>query len=157
MLHNVTTVKRVETLARSISSKVLRASISGKVEKIELSTHSNSQCGGNSAYIELVQDSTSCKTKDAGEFDKGTTLEWTASTLDTCVGKDFDVLNDEINFKTMSNDFNNYCPKTLTITMSNGYEYKKEGMIEVDNGKNNQFRSAKRTLSKYIKQFNESF
>ena len=103
-------------------------SISGKVEKIELSTHSNSQCGGNSAYIELVQDSTSCKTKDAGEFDKGTTLEWTASTLDTCVGKDFDVLNDEIKFKTMSNDGNDYCPKTLTITMNNGDEYKKEGM-----------------------------
>ena len=87
----------------------------------------------------------------------GSTLVWTASTLYTCQGKEFDVLNDVIGFKTMSNDSNDYCPKTLTITMSNGYEYKKEGMIEVDNGKNNQFRSAKRTLSKYIKQFNESF
>ena len=120
-------------------------SISGKVEKIELSTHSNSQCGGNSAYIELVQDSTSCKTKDAGAFNKGTLLVWTTSMLDTCLGKEFDVLNDEINFKTMSNDGDDYCPKTLTITMSNGYAYKKDGIRDwVDNGKNNHLQSAKR-------------
>ena len=111
-----------------------------------MSTHSNSQCGGNSAYVELVQDSTSCKTKDKGEFDKGTTLVWTTSSLETCVGKEFDVLNDEIKFKTMSNDGNDYCPKTLTITMNNGYAYKKEGIIDwVDDGKNNHLRSAKRT------------
>ena len=127
------------------------------MERVELTIHKSSSCGGNSAYIELLQDSTSCQTEDKGEFDKGSTLVWTASTLYTCQGKEFDVLNDVIGFKTMSNDSNDYCPKTLTITMSNGYEYKKEGMIEVDNGKNNQFRSAKRTLSKYIKQFNESF
>ena len=132
-------------------------SISGKVERVELTIHNSSSCSGNSAYIELLQDSTSCQTEDKGEFDKGSTLVWTASTLYTCQGKEFDVLNDVIGFKTMSNDSNDYCPKTLKITMSNGYEYKKEGMIEVDNGKNNQFRSAKRTLSKYIKQFNESF
>ena len=115
-----------------------------------MTTHSTTNCGGNSAYVELVQDSISCKTKDKGEFDKGTTLVWTASTLDTCLGKEFDVLNDEINFKTMSNDGNDYCPKTLTITMNNGYAYKKEGIIDwVDNGKNNHLRSAKRTSSKY--------
>ena len=76
------------------------------MEKIELSTHSNSQCGGTSAYVELVQDSTSCKTKDKGEFDKGTTLVWTASTLDTCLGKEFDVLNDEIRFETVPSVIN---------------------------------------------------
>ena len=138
-----------------IFTKVLQtlkfSSISGKVEKIELTTHSNSGCGGNSAYIELVQDSTSCKTKDKGEFDKGTTLEWTDSFLETCLGKEFDVLNDEINFKTMSNDGNDYCPLTLTITMSNGYAYQKSGIQDwVDNGKNNHLQSAKRTLSKYL-------
>ena len=127
------------------------SSISGKVEKIELTTHSNSGCGGNSAYIELVQDSTSCKTKDKGEFDKGTTLEWTDSFLETCLGKEFDVLNDEINFKTMSNDGNDYCPKTLTITMSNGYAYQKAGIKDwVDNGKNNHLQSAKRTSGKVL-------
>ena len=125
-------------------------SVSGKVEKIELTIHNTNQCGGNSAYVELVQDSISCKTKDKGEFDKGTTLVWTASSLDTCLEKEFDVSNDEIRFRTMSNDGNDYCPKTLTITMSNGYVFKKEGMIDwVDNGKNNHFRSAKRTASKY--------
>ena len=108
-------------------------------------------CGGNSAYVELVQDSTSCKTKDKGEFDKGTTLVWTASALETCLGKEFDVLNDEINFKTMSNDGNDYCPKTLTVTMNNGYAYKKEGIIDwVDNGKNNHLQSAKRTSGKAL-------
>ena len=116
-----------------------------------MTTHSNSGCGGNSAYIELVQESISCKTKDKGEFDKGTTLVWTASTLDTCLGKEFDVLNDEINFKTMSNDGNDYCPLTLTITMSNGYAYQKSGIQDwVDNGKNNHLQSAKRTSGKIL-------
>merc|ERR1719464_1781325 len=113
-------------------------SASGKVEKVEMSIHKASQCGGNSAYIELLQNSTSCQTRDIGKFDKGSTLVWTASTLDTCLGKEFDILNDEINFKTMSNDGNDYCPKTVTITISNGFEYKKEGIVDwVDNGKNN--------------------
>ena len=121
-------------------------SVSGKVEKVEMSIHKASQCGGNSAYIELLQNSTSCQTKDIGKFGKGSTLVWTASTLDTCLGKEFDVLNDEINFKTMSNDGNDYCPKTVTITISNGFEYKKEGIVDwVDNGKNNHLQSAKRT------------
>ena len=124
-------------------------SISGNLEKIELSTHDTSQCGGNSAFIELLQDSISCKTKDTGEFFSGATLVWTASTLNTCWAQEFDVFNDEINFKTMSNDGNDYCPKTLTITMKDGYEYRKEGITDwVDNGKNNHLQSAKRTSSK---------
>ena len=119
------------------------------MEKIELTIHSNIQCGGNSAYIELVQDTISCKTKDIGEFDKGTTLVWTASTLDTCLGKEFDVLSDEIKFKTMSNDGDDYCPKTLTITMSTYDAYQKEGIIDwVDNGKNNHLQLAKRIPKK---------
>ena len=124
--------------------------VSGKVEKIELTIHSSSQCGGNSAYVALAQNPIVCITKDKGEFAKGTTLVWTSSSLGTCLEKEFDVSNDEISFSTMSNDGNDYCPKTLTITMSNGYVFKKEGMIDwVDNGKNNHFRSAKRTASKY--------
>ena len=96
------------------------------MEKVELSIHDSSSCGGNSAYIELLQDSISCKTKDNGVFVKGDVLVWKDSTLGTCFGKEFDVLNDEIRFETKSNDL--YCPKTLTITMNNGDEYKKEGM-----------------------------
>ena len=98
----------------------------GNVQKVELSIHDSSSCGGNSAYIELLQDSISCKTKDNGVFVKGDVLVWKYSTLGTCLGKEFDVLNDEIRFETKSNDL--YCPKTLTITMNNGVEYKKEGM-----------------------------
>ena len=121
----------------------------GNVQKVELSIHDSSSCGGNSAYIELLQDSISCKTKDNGAFVKGDVLVWKYSTLGTCLGKEFDVLNDEIKFKTMSNDGNDYCPKTLTITMNNGYAYKKEGIIDwVDNGKNNHLQSAKRTSGK---------
>ena len=116
-----------------------------------MSTHDTSQCGGNSAFIELLQDSISCKTKDIGEFGSGTTLVWAASNLDTCCEQEFDVFNDEINFKTMSNDGNDYCPKTLTITMNNGYAYKKEGIIDwVDNGKNNHLQSAKRTSGNFM-------
>ena len=98
----------------------------GNVQKVELSIHNSSSCGGNSACIELLQDSISCKTKDKGVFAKGDVLVWKYSTLGTCLGKEFDVLNDEIRFETKSNDL--YCPKTLTITMNNGDEYKKEGM-----------------------------
>ena len=120
------------------------------MERVELSIHKTTNCGGYSAYIELLQNSTSCQTKDIGEFYKGSTLVWTDSTLGTCLGKKFDFLNVEMNFKTLSNDGDDYCPKTLTITMSNGYEYKKEGMNDwVDNGKNNHLQSA--ILSKYIK------
>ena len=96
------------------------------MEKVELSIQDSSSCGGNSAYIELLQDSISCKTKDNGVFVKGDVLVWKDSTLGTCLGKEFDVLNDEIRFETKSYDL--YCPKTLTITMNNGDEYKKEGM-----------------------------
>ena len=96
------------------------------MEKVELSIQDSSSCGGNSAYIELLQDSISCKTKDNGVFVKGDVLVWKDSTLGTCLGKEFDVLNDEIRFETKSYDL--YCPKTLTITMNNGNEYKKEGM-----------------------------
>ena len=96
------------------------------MEKVELSIQDSSSCGGNSAYIELLQDSISCKTKDNGVFVKGDVLVWKDSTLGTCLGKEFDVLNDEIRFETKSYDL--YCPKTLTITMNNGDKYKKEGM-----------------------------
>ena len=142
--------KRACTLIKEV--RVLKLTwISGNLEKITLSTHDTSQCGGNSAFIELLQDSISCKTKDIGEFGSGTTLVWAASNLDTCCEQEFDVFNDEINFKTMSNDGNDYCPKTLTITMNNGYAYKKEGIIDwVDNGKNNHLQSAKRTSGKVL-------
>ena len=117
----------------------------GNVQKVELSIHNSSSCGGNSAYIELLQDSISCKTKDNGVFVKGDVLVWKDSTLGTCLGKEFDVLNDEIRFETKSNDL--YCPKTLTITISNDYalsyyKYQKEGIIDlVDNEKNNHLQS----------------
>ena len=107
-------------------------------------------CGGNSAYIELGQDSISCRTEDIGEFEHGTTLVWNASTLYTCLGKEFDVLIDTIRFKTMSNDGNDYCPKTLTITMSNDYAYQKEGMTDRVDNENILWQSAKRTSGKVL-------
>ena len=121
----------------------------GNVQKVELSIHNSSSCGGNNAYIELLQDSISCKTKDKGVFVKEDVLVWKDSTLGTCLGKEFDVLNDEIRFETKSYDL--YCPKTLTITMNNGYAYKKDGIRDwVDNGKNNHLQSAKRTSGKIL-------
>ena len=120
------------------------------MEKVELSIHSSSSCGGNSAYIELLQDSTSCKTQDKGVFDQGDVLVWQDSTLGTCLGKQFDVLNDEIHFETKSNDL--YCPKTLTITMNSGDEYKKEGMninswMDNRRGQKNQLKQIAKIIS----------
>ena len=124
------------------------------MEKIELTINSDSAsnlaCGGNSAYIELKQDPISCKTKDIGEFEHGTTLVWNASTLYTCLGKEFDVLIDTIRFKTMSNDGDDYCPKTLTITMSNYYAYQKEGMNHRVDNENTDWQFAERTSGKVL-------
>ena len=83
-------------------------------------------------------------------FDQGDVLVWQDSTLGTCLGKQFDVLNDEIHFETKSNDL--YCPKTLTITMNSGDEYKKEGMTInswMDNrrGQKNQLKQIAKIIS----------
>ena len=124
------------------------------MEKIELTIHSKSisyvACGGNSAYVELVQDQISCKTKVLGAFEQGTTLAWNASTLDTCLGKEFDVLKYEIQFITMSKDGDDYCPKTLKITMSNDYAYQKEGMTHRVDNENTHWQSARRTSGKVL-------
>ena len=109
---------------------------------------SNLACGGNGAYIELGQDSISCRTEDIGEFEHGSTLVWNASTLYTCLGKEFDVLKYYIKFKTMSKDRNDYCPKNLTITMSNGITYQKEGMTDRVDNENTHWQFAKRTSGK---------
>ena len=73
-------------------------------------------------------------------------LVWQDSSLNTCLGKEFNVLKQKINFKTGSNDGDDYWPDDLTITMENDEKYEKKGMSGwVDNYKNNHFRIALKT------------
>jgi len=123
--------------------------VSGKVEKIEMTIDDSGRSGGDSAYIKLLQDSVTCQTEATAGFSKGATLVWKGSALDTCSGKEFDLLNDKINFATMSNHGDDYYPTTLKITMNydgKDVEYEAKNIGEwVDNGKNNHFRIATRT------------
>jgi len=123
--------------------------VSGKVEKIEMTIDNSINSGGNSAYIKLLQDDVACQTEATTGFSKGSTLVWRGSTLDTCQGKEFDLLKDKINFATMSNHGDDYWPTTLKITMNydgKDVEYEAKNIGEwVDNGKNNYFRIATRT------------
>ena len=52
--------------------------------------------------------------------------------MGSCAGKLFDVQLDELNFKLRSTDVDDFCPKTLVITLydnvGNIYRYKAHGM-----------------------------
>ena len=122
-----------------------------------MTIHDSGRSGGDSAYIKLLQDDVACQTEATTGFSKGSTLVWRGSTLDTCLGKEFDLLKDKINFATMSNHGDDYWPTTLKITMNYDgkdveYEAKDIGSW-VDDGKNNHFRTAERTSSTYLHKY----
>ena len=80
------------------------------------------------------------------DFKKGTVLTWTGTQLGSCATEEFDVKNDLIQFKVRSTDGDDFCPKTLTITTDDGYEYKSGEMNDwVDKEKGDHLRPANRT------------
>ncbi len=79
-------------------------------------------------------------------FKKGTTITWTGSELGSCTAEEFDIHDNLIEFRVKSTSQDDFCPKTLTITMNNGYQYKSDEMDDwVDKGKGDHLRSSKRT------------
>ena len=127
------------------------------ISKIELNQHSSIGCSGTNVYIELLQDhngeikdKTECGTSHINNFNKGITLSWTGSELGSCATEEFDVLNDLIHFKVRSTNGDDFCPKVLTITTVDGYQYKSEKMEDwVDKSKGYNLRPAKRTSGTY--------
>lgn len=102
------------------------------MERVELKQAPGNGCTGVGGhfFIELSQDQISCKIEHNRLFLNWFTLSWTGSDLGTCHGKDFNVGKKIITFKmTAASSF--FCPGSLTITMDNGYSYKKTGMTSI--------------------------
>ena len=96
---------------------------------MELWLHNNLNCGGENVYVEIRQGNISCVTGNKVDFDRGTLLSWTGSALNgTCLGKYFNVDQEHLDFKIRSTSGDDFCPKSLTISMDNGYSYERTGM-----------------------------
>ena len=116
---------------------------SEKLQSLALSIHSGEDCGGYSAYIEIILNGTfTCKTKISDVFSAGSTLEWHGSELGSCKENEFDQNSKSIKFmaKTSHSDIfqnDDFCPKKLTIKMSSASEFESDTMTEwVDKFKN---------------------
>ena len=122
-----------------------------------MSLHGDNWCGGYNVYIELIQNSKSCTTGHHGDFNKGDIISWTGSKLGSCLKKEFDIENDQIDFKVRSTHGNDFCPKILEISMNNTVKgikrevvYKSSGVMDdwVDKNKGGHQRSTKRITGK---------
>ena len=105
--------------------------------------HSGEDCGGYSAYIEIILNGTvTCKTKISDVFSAGSILEWNGSELGSCKENEFDQNSESIKFmaKTSHSDIfqnDDFCPKKLMIKMSSDRKFESENMTEwVDKFKN---------------------
>ena len=111
------------------------------MERVELWLHNDLNCGGENVYVEIRQGNISCVTGNKVDFDRGTLLSWTGSALNgTCLGKYFNVEQEHLDFKIRSTSGDDFCPKSLTITMDNGYSYERTGLndwVDKDKGEHN--------------------
>jgi len=121
----------------------------GKVKELKLviDFFTFHTCGGKGAYLELLEGQTSCTTSIKESFLAGVTLSWSGDQLGSCVGKLFNVQLDELNFRLRSTDTDDFCPKTLVITLYDKvgkiYRYKADGMNDwVSKDVNNYIRTA---------------
>ena len=113
---------------------------------MNLTIHSDNYCGGNNVFIEIVQFSRPCHTNIHHNFKKGSNLTWSGAKLGSCTGKNFDAHYDEINFKISSTDGNDFCPKSLSISLNNGNVYTLDNMYDwVDEKQGGFLRTAKMT------------
>merc|ERR1711976_499846 len=89
----------------------------------------------------------------------GDIISWTGSKLGSCLKKEFDIENDQIDFKVRSTYGNDFCPKILEISMNNTVKgitrevvYKSSGVMDdwVDKNKGGHQRSTKRITDLYL-------
>ena len=124
-------------------------SVSGNIQEVDLTIHTDSYCGGYDVYLELIQGRTTCQTLTKRNFDSGAKLSWAGSQLGSCVDRLFDSNSDEINFKIRSTGGDDFCPNSLTITLKDAKTYENRGMDDkVDNQKGSELRAAKNFLGK---------
>ena len=110
-----------------------------------MSLHNDLYCGGSNAYIELIEDGISCETSHKVHFYRGAILSWSGSALGTCLGKDFNGAKDGLYFKVRSTSGDEFCPKSLTVSMDKGDLYERTGLNDwVDKTKGYQKRVAPR-------------
>ena len=118
--------------------------ISERLQSVVLSIHTNNECGGWDAYIEIFyNDYETCKTKPWSSFEKGATLIRVMDDLGSCEEKFFDTTAEEIKFRVKtshSGPFENddFCPKKLEFQFKiSGRKYESDIMNEwVDLNKN---------------------
>ena len=116
-----------------------------------MTLHNDIWCSGTSVYIDLFQirkgmiwEPFSCQTEEKYDFEKGANLSWTGSELGSCSTTYFDGLND-IEFKILSTDGDDFCPRILRIYLNNGDAYKSDEMRDwVDDSKGNDYRIARK-------------
>ena len=71
-----------------------------------LSIHSGEDCGGYSAYIEIILNGTvTCKTKISDVFSAGSILEWHGSELGSCKENEFDQNSESIKFMGVTKNY----------------------------------------------------
>ena len=108
-----------------------------------MSLHNDLWCGGDNVYIELRQGEISCRTSHKRNFDRGIILSWSGSDLGTCLGKEFH--GDVLYFRVRSTSGDEFCPKSLTVSMDKGDLYERTGLNDwVDKTKGYQKRVAPR-------------
>ena len=123
-------------------------SFPGKINEVLLFLHDDHYCGGNNIYIEIVQNGTFCITQTKNIF-RGSSASWTGIQLSSCFGKDFNVWQDNLYFRTKTTDTNDFCPRNLTITLNNA-KYQSDIMTDwVDNEKGGELRTARKILGLY--------
>ena len=121
---------------------------SGQINEVLLFLHDDHYCGGTNIYIEIVQNGTFCITQTQNIF-RGTSASWTGFQLSSCFGKDFNVWQDNLYFRTKTTATNDFCPRNLTITLNNA-KYQSDIMTDwVDNEKGGELRTTRKILGLY--------
>ena len=103
---------------------------SDKIKAIELSTHSDWNCGGYNLQIQLIQGRKKCLTDKVKDFNPGKTLKWslTKGNLGNC--KDINIdFNKEMLFKMKTESDNEFCPENLYIELMYGLKLLSDKMV----------------------------
>ena len=86
--------------------------ISETVKSVKLSLYKKFWCGGENVQIHLIQGATECKTEVLDETHRGKSYYFG---LGTCGNTFFHAEKPTINFKIITTDKNDFCPRYATI------------------------------------------
>ena len=116
--------------------------ISESVKSVKLSLHKKNWCGGENVQIHLIQgDWTECKTEVIDETHVGQSYYFG---LGTCGNTSFHAERPSINFKIITTDKNDFCPKHVTIGIGERIFQTELAHYWHDNKNNNKLYTANR-------------